>query len=368
MKKIKIYLQSPWKFTDSPYYLYLRQNPPKGIEYINAEDFNLIQNQKKMKFMHFIKLHGKKIINLFASYLPNGHVTKTPKQYDLIHCAHCLSKNKSPWICDTEWVGQFWIAGKFDKHPSKIFVKKYLNSKYCKKILAWTEWSKKGIVKEFPGVKNKVEVIYPGIPEQQFQKTKSSKIRLLFASRRFCFKGGLYALEVIDRLTKKYNNVEGTIISEVPKEIFNKYKSNPKIKFRGMIPQKELFEKIYPSTDILVYPSFTDTFGFQITEAMAFGIPVVAVGGHSRKELIEDGKTGFVVDNPFGDYVKNEFLENINKKVVNNLTEKTSEIIKNPKLREQMSKDCIKLFEKNGKFSIEKRNQALQKIYKKSTS
>ena len=362
MKKIKVFLQSPWKFTDSPYYLYLRQNPPEGIEYMNAQNFNLIQNKKKLALMNLIKVNGKRLVNIFASFLPNAHLTKTNKEYDLIHCAHCLSRNKSPWICDTEWVGQFWIAGNYDKHPSKRFVKKYLHSKYCKKIVAWTEWSKKGIVENFPEIESKVELVYPAIPPKKFKKIKSDKIRLLFSSRRFYFKGGLYALEVIDKLTKKYDNVEGTIISDVPENIYKKYSKNKKIKFERLVPQEKLFNEIYPSTDIFVYPSFTDTFGFQITEAMVFGIPVVAAGGHSRRELIEEGKTGFVVDEPAS--FPKDYLENLDqKKVLNDLIEKTSEIIENKDLREQMSQNCIKLFQKDGKFSINKRNQAFKKIY-----
>jgi hypothetical protein len=37
MKKIKVYLQYPWKFPDSPYYKCLLQEHPKEIEYLNVE-------------------------------------------------------------------------------------------------------------------------------------------------------------------------------------------------------------------------------------------------------------------------------------------------------------------------------------------
>ena len=35
--KIKVYLQYPWKFPDSPYYKYLLQEVPKEIEYYNVK-------------------------------------------------------------------------------------------------------------------------------------------------------------------------------------------------------------------------------------------------------------------------------------------------------------------------------------------
>jgi len=36
-KKIKIYLQYPWKFPDSPYYKYLLKNPPKNVSFEGAK-------------------------------------------------------------------------------------------------------------------------------------------------------------------------------------------------------------------------------------------------------------------------------------------------------------------------------------------
>lgn len=31
---------------------------------------------------------------------------------------------------------------------------------------------------------------------------------------------------------------------------------------------------------------------------MSFGIPIVTIGGDSRKEIIKDGKIGFVINRP----------------------------------------------------------------------
>src|SRR3989344_179941 len=292
MRKIKIYLQRPWKFSDSPYYQYLRETPPKNVEYVNADDFILIQSKIKFKINNFLKQKIKKTLRLLPG-IPNAHLTRTKEKYDLIHCAHCLSLNNKPWICDMEYAEQFFASGRIKK---KKFVFKILNNKNCKKILAWTKLSYNNILKEFPEIKNKVEIVYPGIPKQKFKKVETKKINLLFSSRRFYFKGGLHALEIIDRLTKRYKDVYGIIVSDVPEEIIRKYSINNKIKFLGFITKERLFKEIYPNADIFVYPSYTDTFGFQLTEALSFGIPVICVGGHSRKEIIENGKTGYVIN------------------------------------------------------------------------
>lgn len=363
--KIKIYLQKPWRFSeDSPYYKHLLEHPPNGIEYINPKKFDFAQSKNKIKILNFAKQNLRKLIRKFSPSLPNTHHTKNAEKYDLIHCTRCLSKNKKPWVADIEFVGQFWISRPNEKYPYKEIVRNYLLSPYCKKILAWTEWTKKGILEQFPEIKEKVEVVYPAIPTQKFEKIKTGKTILLFVSRRFYFKGGLYAIEVMDRIIKKNKNVEGWIVSDTPEEVIKKYSKNKKIKFLGLKSQKELFEKIYPAADILIYPSFTDTFGFAILEAMSSGLPVISVEGHSRKDLIEDGKNGFVVKTGLGDIISMNMLITLSgkEKIINELCEKTSRIIKNKRLREKMSKECIKVI-KEGKFSIRSRNNKIRKIY-----
>lgn len=346
---MKVYLQKPWKFSDSPYYKFIKEYPPQDIEYANLNDFGLIQNKTKMKVMNKTKTIIKKVVKRFMPSLPNAHFTKDAKKYDLIHCTHCLSTNKQPWICDTEWVGQFWVTSKAKDYSNKKKVLNYLNSIHCKKILAWTGWAEEGIVKEFPEIKDKVEVVYPGIPTQKKQKEKES-IKLLFVSRRFYFKGGHYAIEVMDKITKKYKNIEGIIVSDIPKDIKKKYSANKQLILLDMMPQKKLFDNIYPISSIFIYPSLTDTFGFPITEAMSFGLPVVGVDVKSRKELTENNETGFLV----------KLTEE--SKMIDTMVEKVSLLIEDKELINYMSNNAIETIN-HGKFSIEARNNNLKRIY-----
>jgi len=361
MRKIKVYLQSPWKFSDSSYYKFLLDNPPKNVEYFGTlkKKRGIIENKKKIAIYREVKETAKKILKKMKLSFVNAHLSKNIENYDLIHNAHCLSLNKKPWVADIEWHSQFSIPMD-SKNPQRKKIRKILMNKYCKKIMPWTKIVEKNILKQFPEIKNKVEVVYPGIPAPKFKKVKSKKIRLLFLSRFFYTKGGLHALEVFNRLSKKYDNIELKFISRTPKEILKKYSKNKKIIFSELIPQKELFEKVYPRTDILVYPAYVDSFGFAITEALSFGIPVVSVGGSSREELITNGETGFIIPKPKNlDYQK---IGKTEEEVINKIIEKTSKLIENKKLREKMSKAARQEIE-IGKFSIEKRNEKLKRIY-----
>jgi glycosyltransferase involved in cell wall biosynthesis len=356
MNKIKVYLQYPWKFPDSPYYKYLTENPPKDIKYLSIEkQKGVITNKRFFLFSNFLKKNIRRFANLLHLTIPNAHLSPEG-DYDLIHCAHCLSKNKDkPWVADFERVWQMFVGIK-DKNSIKKS-KEILLRDNCKKIIAWTEESNKQIAEDFPEIKNKIEVIYPAVPITKIKKKKHKTINLLFVGRYFYQKGGLHALDVIDRLTRKYKNVNGIIVSEIPEEVKKKYSSNNKVKFDGLIPQRELLTKIFPISDILIYPGYSDSFGFILLEAMSFGIPIVTVEGVARKEIVQEGKTGFVVERP-----TNLDIRKINHILVRKLLEKSSRLIGNKKLRERMSKNCIKEI-KNGRFSIKEMNKKLKKIY-----
>ena len=71
---------------------------------------------------------------------------------------------------------------------------------------------------------------------------------------------------------------------------------NDKITFIGELSQSQLPE-FYGSATALLYPiEWEEPFGLVVAEAMACGTPVIAYRRGSMPELIEDGKTGFVID------------------------------------------------------------------------
>jgi glycosyltransferase involved in cell wall biosynthesis len=365
MSKIKIYLQRPFNIADSAYYKYLTEYPAKNIEYVGSKKFRIITKKGGYKKIFWLK-QFKRNLKRFHISIPNAYITKSKEKYDLIHCTHCLSKNKQPWVADFEFMGQFWIGSSSNNYKiaAKKRVRKYLNSKYCKKILAWSEWPKRTISKEFPEIKNKVEVVYPAVPVPKFTKIKNKnrKIKILFVGRDFEIKGGEIALKVMNEIIKTHKNVEGVVVSEIPKRFIKKYEINKKIKLIGLVTQKKLFEKIYPEADIFLYPTFSDTFGFAILEAQSFGLPIVAMktkSTHTIEETIQEGKTGFIIDNMGTD----GYVLKFDEKIIRNFVDGIEILVKDKKLREKMSK-AAKEEIKNGKFSIKERNKKLKRIYK----
>jgi glycosyltransferase involved in cell wall biosynthesis len=367
MKKIKVYLQYPWKVSDSQYYKSLIENPPEGIKYIGIQKSQgIITNYKKFLLVNFLKQSIRWFLEEIQFAIPNAHKTDYKKKCDLIHCAHCLSLNKTNWVADFESLWQMWISGK-DTKKGRERVLKLLIKDNCKKIIAWTEDTKKEISLKFPEIKNKLAVISFAMPLPKIKKINHKELILLFIGRYFYEKGGLHTLEVFDRLTKKYKNVKCLFVSQTPKEILKKYSLNKKIKFFDLMPHQSLIKEIFPKADILIYPGYSDTFGFGFIEAMSFGLPIVTVDGFARRNIVDEGKTGFIIkrqNNNRSKIATREF-ENNEKKIIEELVEKTSLLIENKELRKRMSRNCIKIV-KEGKFSIKERNKNLERIYEEA--
>jgi glycosyltransferase involved in cell wall biosynthesis len=67
----------------------------------------------------------------------------------------------------------------------------------------------------------------------------------------------------------------------------------PDAVFLGYLTGEKL-AKAYASADVFVFPSTTDTFGNVVLEAQASGLPVIVSDLGGPKELVDDGRTGFV--------------------------------------------------------------------------
>ena len=100
------------------------------------------------------------------------------------------------------------------------------------------------------------------------------------------------------------------------KELEKKYKDNAQ--FLGYKKGKELIDLISIS-DVMVFPSKTDTFGLTIIESMSCGVPVAAYNVMGPKDIITSGVDGFLGEDLEATAIKCLALsgENCRKKALN---------------------------------------------------
>lgn len=140
-------------------------------------------------------------------------------------------------------------------------------------------------------------VIYPPVnvnSEVRIQKSelKNKKQYYLAGGRLARAKSIDLAVEACNRL-KIPLKIYGRGFADYGEEL--KKLAGPTIEFLGEVSEEEL-AKLYLGAKALIYPSQQEDFGIIPVEAMAVGIPVIALNQGGVKETVIDGKTGAFFD------------------------------------------------------------------------
>ncbi len=69
----------------------------------------------------------------------------------------------------------------------------------------------------------------------------------------------------------------------------------PRAHFTGHLSREEL-STVYASADIFLFPSFVETFGNVVLEALSSGLPVVISDGGGCAEIVQKSNAGFIVE------------------------------------------------------------------------
>ena len=159
--------------------------------------------------------------------------------------------------------------------------------------------------------KNKIRIIPTPVNLEKFSMpdlNKVEKLRRKYQNRKIIINIGLRDPVVKDYPTlfkavslvyEKYRNLAFWQIG-AGFYLREKIKADENLILNSIeeINQKELVD-YYHASDIYVSSSCSESFGKVLIEAMAAGLPVVATATIGSKEIIQDGKTGFLV--PIGD-------------------------------------------------------------------
>jgi glycosyltransferase involved in cell wall biosynthesis len=349
--------------------------PPPGVQYIIPK---FVSPSGQFGFFNVFRrriwrLYARVFNQPNAVYIPSGDA-------QLIHSGSgFLPKNQMPFVVDVEHVASFvgFEVGLLERVKHKV--ERILSSDFCKKILPWTAAAKESILNGLDAKKfsEKIEIVYPAMHPIQVKKKKHDKINLLFVSFNFFQKGGLEVLEACNSLSNKFDFKLTLVSSDVPPDVIKKYSSNQNIKFLHSIPREKLFSKYYPATDVLISPSFMDTFGMIYLEAMSFSIPIIASNIFAIPEIV--GKAGILIDCRKYSFFGTNYLfkwnswdkfltflrETKKPEVVKNLQQAITRLLNDSSLRKKMGREGRRQILK-GKFSIKRRNEKLKRIYEEA--
>jgi len=152
--------------------------------------------------------------------------------------------------------------------------------------------------KSGPGI-NIVKTIYHGLPIEKYEFNPEPKNYLLWLSKIIPEKGIAKAIDIA-KLSGENLIISGNIPPEYGDYFDFRIKpliDGKKIQFVGASNFSKKVELLKNAKAFLFPVRRPEPFGLVVIEAMACGVPVIAFKGGSLPELIEDGKTGFLVNN-----------------------------------------------------------------------
>jgi len=136
--------------------------------------------------------------------------------------------------------------------------------------------------------------------------TKQGHDTVLYTGRLQYAKGVLVLLEAVPMVAREHHKAQFVIAGARHTSIddaalngrLNLEDTSRHVTMPGHVPWRELVEH-YRAAKVFVMPSYYETGGISVIEAMAFGLPVVATRAGGLSEVVEDGATGILV--PPGD-------------------------------------------------------------------
>jgi D-inositol-3-phosphate glycosyltransferase len=243
-------------------------------------------------------------------------------QYDLVFSHYWLS------ACVGEYLQQRWrvphitmfhtlgavknAVGIGEDEPElRIETEKHL-AQTCHHIIASTEKEKEELILHYHASPERISVIPCGVNLELFQPMDKAlaKQQLGFSdSKIILFVGRIDPLKGINQLLKAMShlpNIQGVRLVIIGGDENSRHELDRlqklsvelhiqnSVTFLGLIKQEHM-PYFYSAADVCVIPSYYESFGLVALESLACGTPVVATDIGDLKNIIRQGKSGYVV-------------------------------------------------------------------------
>ncbi len=132
-------------------------------------------------------------------------------------------------------------------------------------------------------------------PEKKFI---SERLNLIMVGHMSDYKNQIFLIEVLSILRNKNIPAYLTLIGDWRSnglKIEAKAKEQGVYSFLHMPGMVENVEDYYKDQQVYVHSSITESFGLVLIEAMASGLPIVCLDGGGNRDIIEEGKNGYMI-------------------------------------------------------------------------
>lgn len=179
--------------------------------------------------------------------------------------------------------------------------------KYFDKIAAVSEGCRRSFINAVPSLAKKTFCVYNchNYPEFIFMsndnpvKYSQQSLNIITVARLSAEKGILRTIDIINRLVKEGHKICWHIIGDGPKrkEIEEKVSHSFATEYIFLYGNQENPYRYMKNADLLLLPSFHEAAPMVYDEAKCLGLAIITTNTTSAKEMVIDGKEGFVCEN-----------------------------------------------------------------------
>ena len=205
-------------------------------------------------------------------------------------------------------------------------------------------------------------VKYPKLkinPELKKLNKQEKIVRFLYISTQFHIKGGLALIKAFKEVYRKNNKCTLDMITYLPNNLIDVVKKCEGITiYEPGISREKIFKDFMMHSDVLIHPTYMDSFGMVILEAMSHGMAIIATDVYAIREMVKNNFNGYLLDPPISkwngtkprDFYNNEkkFLNLILNLDITKFSKKLEEsiynIVKRPRLLIEFKRNSSNLF------------------------
>jgi glycosyltransferase involved in cell wall biosynthesis len=176
-----------------------------------------------------------------------------------------------------------------------------LRSTRCVQIRCISEACRAAVGELFgKAVLDKAIVVYPRMTQQvtKVDRVELEGPRFLFVGTQFLIKGGPELLEAFRQVRFKIPSAQLDVVTHLPTEYVSLAQPEGVQIHKANFSRSEIWSKFMRNADVLVHPSYMESFGMVILEAISNGLAVVANDVYAHREMVLNGENGILLEPP----------------------------------------------------------------------
>jgi 1,4-alpha-glucan branching enzyme len=245
-------------------------------------------------------LLGKKIISKYQNNLTNPHIVHNHTWMTFPAALQVSRFFNSKLVSSMHFLERQYSG--FQDIPTEIDLEDILKVENAivresDALIVFGENHKNFVIDNYAVNKTKLCVVHHGLDLDDYKDylaspSKSSEsVVINFVGRIVPEKGIVELISAVDKLKERYPYIQLNLIGEG--NLRGNIQNDQHVVSHGFLSPEKVSE-MNQGADIFCFPSYTETFGYAVLEAMACGLPIICSRGKKVEKLLYDDEALFV--------------------------------------------------------------------------